>query len=218
MKTIELGDMQIIGEPSPKLMKALAVIASELHPTFFAQPQLKPGISRKSCVLCSLTVRDFLQCLGFHAKVRPVSTVMYATEKGKQLHSLGIGSPEDHVPVEDHWIGHMVVQCQGFIIDTTLYQAHRKQWPSLPGMMTLPLLPPDKRKDDYRGLPIISVASMRDEERDYGFQIAWFDWPSNRSWNEGPDVERSRRNPVIRHMLKTFGVWEGHNYATGEAA
>ena len=32
--TVALGDMDVIGNPPPKLWKALAVIAKELHPAF----------------------------------------------------------------------------------------------------------------------------------------------------------------------------------------
>ena len=54
-----LNDMLVVGRPPAKLTKALATIASVLHPAY-DEVLPKAGKSKESCCLCSLTVRDFL--------------------------------------------------------------------------------------------------------------------------------------------------------------
>lgn len=206
-----LGDMMVVGNPPAKLWKALAVVADGLHPGFDLRSTIIPGKSKNSCVLCALTVRDFLLRIGFtDAAVRPVAVVMWASECGKQLHSLGIGSPED--PRDDagpgHWIGHMVTTVAGFLIDTTLYCALRPQWPQLTGMVVLPIhAEPDERK--IFGLDLIVGVTMDEPERGYQFNIGWLDNPYNRAWRGGPDArDRNRREPVVAWLIKRFGRWE----------
>src|SRR5262252_7800728 len=131
-RNTRLGDMMVVGNPPAKLWKALAVIADALHPSFELEPRIAPGISKSSCVICALTVRDFLRAIGFDmARVAPVCAVMWASENGKQLHSLGIGHPDDDSAFADRWSGHLVVVIGAFLIDATLYGAQRPQWPDL---------------------------------------------------------------------------------------
>jgi len=59
-----LGDLVVVEPGSAKFTKALAAIASALHPAFDALLPV-PGKSKESCVLCSVTVRDFLWRVGF---------------------------------------------------------------------------------------------------------------------------------------------------------
>lgn len=202
-----LGDMLVIGEPPPKLWKALAVIAAELHPGFAAQPRFKPGASRESCVLCSLAVRDFLRAVGFvRAEVLPVCTVMWATEGGKDLHSLGMGHPDNwRAGVDrDKWPGHMVVSVLDHLIDTTLYNANRPVWPQLPGMIAAQRC--ERARAHWMGLDLIAGIALDDSDRpSYQFTVSWFDTPCRTNWRAGPDCERERRKSVVAAMVARFG-------------
>src|SRR5436190_5914768 len=136
---IEFGDLSVMSREMPpaKLLKALAVIADRLHPVL-----AKGGFrTHDSCVLLSLAVRDFLQAIDFTDAVATPVTVVVREFKpgGEQGHSLGIGVPGDRAVAPERWAGHMVVtlpKC-GWLIDTTLYQAARPQWPELPGMVAV---------------------------------------------------------------------------------
>src|SRR5688572_10816402 len=69
---MQLGDMEVGGQPPAKLVKALATIASGLHPAFDALPWIAPGKSKNSCVLTSLAIREFLFRIGYgDARVVP---------------------------------------------------------------------------------------------------------------------------------------------------
>ena len=207
IRSFTLGHMTVIGTPPAKLAKALAVIADTLHPAFEAQPRIIPGISKESCVLCSLTVRDFLRAIGFdRAVVAPVVTLMWATERGEQLHSLGIGVPDDPREPGNRWIGHMVVVVAGRLIDTTLYHTLRPQWPDLTGMISVPLAPTQHKPFAY-GLKLIAGTDISEPGRDYNFCMAWLDNPTNRTYRSGGDYERERRLPVVHKLIEKFGTW-----------
>src|SRR5262245_28499054 len=109
LENVTVGDMYVVGSPPPKLMKALAVIADNLHPEFLRLPNIKAGISRESCVMCSLTVQEFMNRIGYRAAcVASVACVMRATRGEAELHSLGMGAPQDQRQNTDkRWIGHM---------------------------------------------------------------------------------------------------------------
>jgi len=202
--------MHIIGEPPARLGKALAVIGDALHPSFDLRSRIVPGKSKESCVLCALTVRDFLREIGFaDARVAPVICVIWALQDGKQLHSLGMGAPDNpKARGPHHWRGHLVTVAADWLIDCTLYPSARPAWPDLPGMIAVPLFAPAART---RPLPmydldaIASIGGQDPENPGYEFAIAWLDNPKNRGWRRGPDARDSvRRAPVIRHMLARF--------------
>jgi hypothetical protein len=202
--------MEMVGDPPPKLVKALAVIADKLHPTFARQPWIEHAAkSKESCVLSSLAVRDFLVGIGFiAAQVRPVATVMRAMRGDEQLHSLGVGIPGalDHTP--RHWNGHMVVQVEGYLIDSTLYRMARPQWPGLAGMMTLPLEAPSDPSYRAYGLRPISGLGLV-YEPDTFFELMYLDNGANTSWQRGGDAcERWRREAAVAAMVERFGQWE----------
>jgi hypothetical protein len=205
------GDMLVGGSPPPQLSKALRVISESLHPQFAKNWRMPPDKSKESCILCSLTVREFLIASGFtSARVAPVCTTMAAWQDDKLLHSLGIGSPEDHEILPGKWNGHMIViePSTGYLIDTTLYQAQRKQWPDLPGMIAGPLWA-ERVKGLYLGLDAISGLTLRDDDRPgYSFEIAWLDRPGHNSWRDGPDANKTRlqRRAIVKQMLKQTGV------------
>jgi hypothetical protein len=206
---IRLGDMTVIGKPPAKLAKALAVIADTLHPSFNANPRIKPDWSKRSCVMCSLTVREFLTAIGFaDATVMPVRAILWARLNGKDVHSLGIGlPPTTHKIARGDWAGHMIVTAAGYLIDTTLYQAVRPQWLDLTGMAALPLAEDRTRK--VMEMPLVAGAVLLDSESPgYEFNIAWGACP-NPSWRNGPDArDRDRRVPSVQAMMARFGKWD----------
>lgn len=200
-----LGDMLVMGKPSAKLIKALAVVARDLHPAIERIPNFTPGISKRSCILCSLVVRDFLQRIGIEAIVAPVVVAIMATAGGKLIHSAGIGVPDTPTRPRN-WNGHMVVIAprENYLIDTTLYQINRPAWEALPGMMATRIIEPRNKR--MWGLDAITgVAASGDA--DYEFSLLWLANPTNRAWRNGPDATRERRRLVVHKLAHTFGSW-----------
>jgi len=205
MRSLELGDMQIVARvdndslPPPRLLKCLAVIAERLHPEF-SRPIYEhghPDKSKESCILSSLTVRDFLRASGFpRARVQPIQVMMEARKDEKILHALGIGHPEATGP---GWTGHLVAITNRWIVDTTLYQAIRPAWPHLPGMMCVPIEPGARRIHGYKVL-----AALLLEEGDYSNTVVWCDDPRNTGWAKAPDSQPARRAPVVKHLIETL--------------
>lgn len=216
LPTIPLGDMTVIGMPPPKLVKALAVIAKHLHPAYRALPWIKGGHSEHACILSSLTVRDFLFRIGFHdAELAPVLFAIRATRGDEQLHSLGVGDPDprEHRKVGKEsrgWPGHLVVKLPKaeWLIDTTLFQARRPQWPDLPGMMAVPLTPSNDPAHRAYGLfPLSGLIGKADDGTDV--DILWLNQPKNKWWRQAPDGrDKRRREPVVRLLVEEFGQWE----------
>lgn len=203
---MQLGDMLVIGEPPARLLRPLAVIADGLHRGFELQPNIRPGISKESCVLCALTVRDVLREAGFErARVAPVATIMWATENGKELHSLGIGDPDDQRSAPaDRWVGHLVVVAAGYLIDATLYRAIRPAWSDMSPMIALPLNPKRSHRR-IRMLDVLAGGVFTDDERPgYEFHVVWLDNPTNKGWLAGPDRESARRAGVVDALLATL--------------
>lgn len=210
MSTARTNGMQIIGNPPPKLARALAVIDSTLHNSFDLRGDMDIGKSKDSCVLCALTVRDFLRALDMPARVTPVTLVMWANEHGEQLHSLGVGTPHDRQVIPGRWNGHLVTTVNRWLIDCVLYQSQRPQWEGLSGMMALQLLPRVNRPTlpIYPNHPVIAGMAARDNDpgrETYEFAMAWLDRPENQSWREGPDArDAARRAGVVQHLLDEF--------------
>lgn len=202
--------MEVGGQPPAKLIKALAVVSAYLHPAFERQPWIVPGKAKRSCVLCSLAVRDFLWKVGFkEASVAPVYVIVRAiAEDGTEIHSAGAG---DHaaIPaqaaVHGHvvdtrydWSGHLVVLVNGWLVDTTLYQAQRPQWPELPGMIAAPLL-----MDDRSGMTLVSGSYAK---RDDGSELllSWWAQPHNTRWRSAGDAKKERRAAVVKELVHRF--------------
>lgn len=202
--------LSVIGNPPPQLARALDVIGDHLHPSFDLRSTIIPGKSKESCVLCALTVRDFLRQIGFRdARVKPVTVVMWAEEAGKTLHSLAIGSPTDPRPLTsaERWTGHLITTIDNYLIDPTLYAAARPQWPDMPGMMAVPIEPiRDARPVPPFNLMPIAGTEITDSDRpDYRFATLWLANPKNRAWRRGPDARDTlRRWPVIKHMVEQY--------------
>src|SRR5262245_21810338 len=135
---------------------------------------------------------------------------MWAEQGGKELHSLGIGGPQDGPREQGRWTGHMVAIVSNYVIDTTLYVAHRPVWPDLPGMIALPLAPPDRARKKREGRDLLAGTLISDSDRPgYVFSVSWFNDAGNVSWRDGGDCERGRRKPVVDALVKRFGAWQG---------
>jgi hypothetical protein len=216
MFELMLGDLQIIVEKPPpaKLIKAIAVIADRLHPSFDAHPRIENGKSKESCVLCALTVRDFLRTIGFAARVEPVVFMAMAERNGTMLHSAGIGMRGPIEKIGGRWNGHLVtiVRESGWLIDATLFQVQRPAWPHLPGMIAISLdaVGRDRDRIEYQGLPALAAIHTHDrDDSDYRFDAGWFLNTGNKSWRSGPDGRNSRlRAPIIGDLVERFGAWE----------
>jgi ribosome modulation factor len=211
---MNLGDMEVVGDPPAKLVKALAAVASDLHPAFDGVLR-NAGKSKESCVLSSLAVRDFFWKIGFKdARATTVYLVLQALDaEGNEIHSIGVG---DHVPVQsrfgrplpldtaDRWSGHMVVTVPsaGYLIDTTLFHMRRPAWPDLPGMIAAPI---ERTGQQTFGLDHLAYVGARSPD-DGLLRLAWLE-QDNERWRGSPDTQRDRRDPVVRAMRRAFGNW-----------
>lgn len=183
--------MLICGQTDGRLKIALKTIALYLHPLWSFDHFEGSEISKQSCVLCSLTVRDFLFQCGFKdVKVTTVFVVMQALQNGEAIYSLGIGKPDEKPNGPGRWPGHMVTEIPslGVIIDTTLYQAMRPHWPDLSGMICTPT----NRNGTLFDHPIMGGISTG-EDNGYRFSIWWLEIAGNDGWKGTPDAERHRR-------------------------
>jgi hypothetical protein len=210
LRHFQLGDMMVVGEFEPKMMKALAVIASRLHEAYDGLPdRRKEGNSKESCLFSSLAVRDFLVGIGYKdATIRPCTMVCRADRNGFEVHSLGIGVPGDPDNPEKY-NGHavVIVPSAGILIDVTLYQAIRPQWQgAITGMMALQYEP----DSPYRMRELNQIGGMVFEAvgDNLACQIAWGDRPDIR-WRRQPDVtdpaSLRRRRTVAKILLNAFG-------------
>jgi hypothetical protein len=211
--SLPLGDMTVFGSDQiePKLLKALAVIAAHLHPTFERQDWIKgPDWSKESCVLCSLTACDFLRSIGFDANVRPCALVLRSEADGATLHSLGMGHPDSPLIIDGRWNGHLIVTLprEQVMIDTTLYPAVRPQWRgSLPGMLALHTGTLPKLNRVFGLRPFAGLVMTDPDDASFEFNALWLDWPKNRAWREGGDAQEWRRATVRMTLREEFGVW-----------
>lgn len=209
LRSYDFADMTVIGEWPAKMMKALAVIATELHPAYDRQPGVDRGHSKETCVFTSLCVRDFLVEIGYpDATGRPVAAIVRALDSnGKTLHSLGMGTrrlPEK----EGKFNGHLVctVPSLGLLIDATLHPAIRPQWGgALRGMMAAPYHAPDDRFiiDGDKAIAGISIGGD-----DRVVEVAWTDRPDVK-WKRGIDfIRNDRRRAITRALVERFGQWQ----------
>lgn len=179
-----------------ELMKAFAVVAAFLHPTF--NQHYEDGQSLDSCILVSTVLRDFLFRIGFHdAEVRSVSFVITRIAADKPLHQLMIGEPggEDK---NGKWNGHMVVVLPkaGWLIDATLFQAQRDSWKFLPGMVATPIIDIDKTPQGRTVTTGFAVQWGGD-----AVQAVWIETPENTRWRSAPAVIRGGRRERARRAV-----------------
>lgn len=206
---LQLGELTLVERDWPgKMIKALAVVAKYLHPTYDVQPDTEPGGSKETCLFTSLVVRDFLVEIGFKdATVRGCGVVMRATDQtGAEIHSVGIGIPGDP-DRPNKFNGHIVVTVPSLslLIDTTLYQAIRPAWAgALQGMFACRYQAPFPRLNFGRYPFAASGIELDDRE----FHIVWLDRPELR-WKREIDftVKSPRRRAVTRALVEAFGRW-----------
>lgn len=188
-----LGDMMVIGHPPAKLLKALAVISKYLHPIFEADPRVEPGISRRSCILMSLTVRDFLHKVGFaDARCQACAFTLYGFPIGSETQFHSVGMVPDSVG--DGWPGHVVVLVDDWLIDTTLYQVQRPVWEGLAGMTAAPAL-------TFPEAPL--GADIRNEEKGIRLELTWAAI-DRASWKSAPDAHRTRRQAAVSRLVDSM--------------
>lgn len=208
---MSLSDFIPLDTPPPSLGAALHVIASEMHEAFAADATLKQDVSKRSCIMCSLTVRDFLSRIGFAAEVRAcLFTIEARTITGEFIHSLGIGTENwklGKLKTGTGWNGHMVTLADGWLIDTTLFQAVRPMWRQLPGMMAAevikgdiePVQIPDVAGNKFPMRPLAAFSGRQEDGTRLRFQ--WLDQPRNRWWKDAPDTRPGRRRSVVEHLV-----------------
>jgi hypothetical protein len=209
MTSIQLGDMQVIDAVSPKMLKALATIAAQLHPAYNElEDMVKVDQSKQSCLFSSLVVRRFLVSVGFEdAAVQPCMVKIRSAQAGKELWSLGIGAPDDSRDIPGKFPGHVAVAVpsEQILIDTTLYQAIRSHWHgALTGMMALPLhLNPAPVR-----LPTIAGATLVKD--DIVVEIAWYARPEikwRRQFDAFDPHSMNRQRRLAKVLQETFGEW-----------
>jgi len=196
-----------------KLLKAFAVITT-IHDEYAVQPWIAhPDKSKESCVLCALTVRDFLQRIGFaSARVQSVTAIVKAFRNGEELHSLGVGTPMDREVLPGKWAGHLVTTVDGFLIDTTLTPWKRPQWPDLPEMVVMELHEPRGLRPPLPDGKLWPLAAARFDDDDKEIELVYLDRSTNQSWkdkNQGGDSDKKRRRAVVDALVKRFGPWRG---------
>jgi hypothetical protein len=214
-----VGDLWASHRPDQRMADALAVIATFLHPLFDtgwtnAKHYMPPGKSKDSCILCSITVRDFLYRVGFRdASVRSVEYHMAehgepgsgvnGPEQRAVSRTLDIGADDNTEVRPDRWNGHLVVIVEGWLIDTTLYQATpRPEWPNFPPMWAT------KLRDD---LPLAGGKRVLAEgfhmyEDKHVLHWMWLDRPDkDHGFRTAPDfVQKWRRERVVDALVKAF--------------
>jgi hypothetical protein len=209
----QLGDMLVVGEHEPKLIKALAVIAGVLHPAYNdLEDRRKIDSSKESCLFSSLVARDFLVAVGYaDATVRPCTLVARAERDGKEVWSLGIGLVgEREIPEKFNGHAAVVIPSKNILIDVTLYQMIRPQWDgAITGMMALQYLP----DSPYRVRDLKQIAGMVFEAvgDNMQFEIAWGDRPDI-NWRRQPDAtdpqSLQRRRKLAKVLRESFGKFE----------
>ena len=220
---IELGDMSVVLDATmlePKMWKALAAISFRLHESYDEVSGVAPGASKGKCLFVSLAVRDYLVQIGYRdATVRGCALYIYADDKeGKQIWSLGLGVPGER-DEEGRFNGHAVcvVPSLNLLIDPTVYQAQRKHWPIVPGMIALPYYPPQHGGiRALYNLPIFAHLMHEDEDRNIG--MAWLDRPEL-PWKKSEDfrIRNSRRIHCTKAMVAAFDGKFAEEDHTGES-
>jgi hypothetical protein len=204
LERLDLGELALLTPPRDgKFLVALGVIAQFLHEQFAADPSIRPGASFESCVLCSLTVVDYLRALGLEARPLPCQLIIVAHDRDRVVHSLGLGVKQS-APA-GRWAGHMAVEAQGYLIDTTLYEvASREQWAgAVPVMIacpiTWPAVPPMLDQEVIEALGLI--------DGDYMVQMVWTKSHDPEGWRNAPDCAPDRRRQVVEALLSLTPAW-----------
>lgn len=190
------SDLVVFGDPSSVLLSALKIIGNDMHTLLSKHKDPKDQItSKERCVLASLTCRDFLLELGIEAEVSPCSLRISAIDKsGKPFRHLFLGDPESP-DAKDPLPGHMVVLADGFLVDTTIYQAIRPEWKMVPPMIAIPI---QRLPTEVDGMS--PLASFSGEEEGNNIFAVWLDRPEL-DWEDAPDAAASLREAVVQELI-----------------
>lgn len=205
---IPLGDMTVMADPPAKMWKALAVIASRLHPAYDECSGFPPGTSHDKCLFMTMVVRDFLAGIGFDdARARGCFLYIGAHDRaGATIWSVGCGAPGITLP--NKFNGHAVcaVPSCGLLIDTTVYQAIRPHWDgAVSGMAAIGYHEPWPHQMVH-GCPAIAAAEV--ERPDRSVMMIWADRPELRFKHEPDYRDRTERRRYIGAALRrAFGEW-----------
>ena len=182
-----LGELTLFAQIDPGLRRILALTGARLHQELGCLPKATGGRSRRACVLASLTLRDLLIAAGHRAETIPCRLgIEHHDLNDEPIRQLMIGDPKE-TDWGGHWNGHMVVRIHGLIIDTTLGQARRESWPSLPEMVALPERPQE---------PITWLI-----DGDGRTQARWFPLHDT-NWHRLPDARQMRRRPAVKRLVR----------------
>ena len=206
-----LGDMAVLIDPptalEAKAWKALAAIALRLHDSYDEVSGFPAGASKDKCLFTSLAIRDFLVQIGYRdATVRGCALYVYADDRqGNQIWSVGIGVP-DQAPIEGKFNGHavVVIPSLNLLIDSTVYQAQRKHFGDLNGMIAVPYYEPQHGGiQKLYGLKIFSHVTAQLDDRDVN--VVWLDRPEL-NWKKSEDfrIRNNRRIACTKAMLNAF--------------
>lgn len=202
-----LGELTVFAPeammPPPRLAKALTVIGSQLRGRLL----IEGYATKDSCILTALVVRDVLLEIGFHdAQVLPVTFIVRATDaRGMPLHSLAVGESFNK-DAPGRWVGHLVTVMRhtGWLIDPTLEQARRPQWPMLTAQAAVPLRTPVRLRKQTR--PIAGFA-LEDGATGRKVEATWLAMSGRGDWQNAPDSIASRRGPVVRALVAHCPPW-----------
>ena len=217
-KKAEYEKLTVAPNCPASLMKALNIIDRSLWKVMLKSPGIQTNKQlENACLLMSLTTRDFMIGAGFSAEVVPCCLhVVALTPPDTVHHSLGVGFP--HGDPNRHHL-HMVVRITAesiaakeaktepgadWMVDTTLIQARRPQWPKLPSMVALPIIPEYvppalRRYGEHKGMTSFALAAAAGgNARTY---VTWLDNPTNDTWIGAPDTRPERRDRSVHKLL-----------------
>lgn len=190
----QYGELVAVAPPPPQLDGHLKLIGERLHQVFDRHP-IGAGQSRKSCVHSSLAARDYLVSCGLHAAAVPVALVIRALKDGQQSYMFSIGSDKHERPVPK-WKGHMVVVCDGWLIDPTFSQFKADAVPNMPDMIAVP-----SGSGEALGLKVLASA-RRNIGPNHDAAFMWLHTPKNEGWRVWDDKPRRElRHSVVRMLL-----------------
>jgi hypothetical protein len=98
--------------------------------------------ARDTCVLTSYALHDVLQCLGYNSRPLRIEAAVFPDDRKLYGSILGGWTGSRHAASPDMWWGHLaVVVDDEWLLDPTLDQANKKEWPTRVGPLAIRLAP-----------------------------------------------------------------------------